>query len=140
MQIYAYNSSGFGNAVFAYLSAILFTILFDAEIINIQSIDDIAYYQTNYKNIDDAEFIRIVEAKINENKTLIDCSQNYFLPGFYQHDNYYIRYKKEILEKVKQTNNIQRKYRDSQYYSHLHVNDEKQQQYNRHVRFNRFVR
>lgn len=100
MQIYAYNSSGFGNAVFSYLAAILFTILFDAEIINIQNKDDIAYYQTNYKNINDSEFIRIVEAKINENKTLIDCSQNYFLPGFYQHDNYYIKYKTEIIEYI----------------------------------------
>ena len=68
MQIYAYNSSGFGNAVFSHLSAILFTILFDAEIINIQNKDDIAYYKTNYRRIDDAEFIKIVEAKINENK------------------------------------------------------------------------
>ena len=100
MQIYAYNSSGFGNAVFSYLAAILFTVLFDAEIISIENKDDIKCHCSNFRRIEDAEFIQIVEAKINENKTLIDCSQNYYLPGYYQHDNYYIKYKKEIIEYI----------------------------------------
>jgi hypothetical protein len=101
MQIYAYNSGGFGNAVFSYLSSILFTILFDAEIINMQTKTDILDYKSKVINITDSEFIRIIEAKLNHDQTLIDCTQNYFLPGFYQHDKYYIQYKKEIIEYIK---------------------------------------
>jgi len=100
MKIYSYNGSGFGNAVFSQYAAILFAILFDAEIVNIEDKSNIQVYYDTYIHIDDAYFMNIVNAKIERDETIIDINKNYFLIGYYQHDSYYVKYKKEIIEYV----------------------------------------
>jgi hypothetical protein len=100
MKIYSYNGSGFGNAVFSQYAAILFAILFDAEIVNIEDKSKIQEYYDTYTHVDDAYFMDIVNAKIERNETIIDINQNYFLIGYYQHDSYFVKYKKEIIEYI----------------------------------------
>jgi hypothetical protein len=100
MLIYSYNSSGFGNAVFSQYAAILFAILFNGEIVNIEDKAKIEEYRNCFIHVDDAYFMQIIDAKINNNETIIDVNLNYFLIGYYQHDSYYVRYKKEIIEYI----------------------------------------
>ena len=42
-------------------------------------------------------FINIINTKINKNETIIDTNKNYFLSGYYQHDNFYTLYKNQII-------------------------------------------
>ena len=98
MKVFASNHGGFGNVVFNQFAAILFTILFDAENISIDKKEEQEYYINNFNHVDDAFFLQIINAKINNNETIIDTSKNYVLVGYYQHDTIYTRYKKEIIE------------------------------------------
>ena len=101
MLIYAYNQgAGFGNVVFAQFAAILFAILFDGKIVNILDINKIPIFKTTCIEINDLLFIDIINAKINNNKTIIDINKNYYLSGYYQHDLYYVKYKKEIIQYI----------------------------------------
>lgn len=100
MKIYSYNGSGFGNAVFSQYAAILFAILFDAEIVNIEDKSKIQEYYDTYIHVDDAYFMNIVNAKIERDETIIDINRNYFLIGYYQHDSYFVKYKREIIEYI----------------------------------------
>jgi hypothetical protein len=97
MLVYSFNGAGFGNAVFSQYSAILFTILFDAEIVDIKDRSEIDEFRNTAIDVDDAYFMNIVNAKIDRNETIIDLEKNYFLIGYYQHDHYYVKYKKEII-------------------------------------------
>jgi hypothetical protein len=98
MLIYAFNDGGFGNAVFSQYAAILLAILFNGELVNITEKHKIKSFEQTFNCIDDAKFMDIVNEKINNNNTIIDINQNYFLVGYYQHDHYYVKYKKEIIE------------------------------------------
>ena len=100
MQIYASNKGGFGNVVFSQFAAILFTILFDAEIVTIHNIDEQEYYLQNFKHIDDDYFLRIINERINNENTIIDLSEKYVLVGLYQHDQIYVKYKSEIMKYI----------------------------------------
>lgn len=100
MFIYSYNGGGFGNAVFSELAAILFAILFNGEVVNISEKKEIENFRQKCIDVDDAYFMKIVNAKIDENQVIIDTTQNYFLVGYYQHDTYYIKYKNEILNYI----------------------------------------
>ena len=97
MLVYAFNGAGFGNAVFSKYSAILLTILFGAEIVDVKNGSEIQEFRNTAIDVDDAYFMNIVNAKIDRNETIIDLDKNYFLVGYYQHDHYYVKYKKEII-------------------------------------------
>lgn len=79
MLIYAYNQgAGFGNVAFGQLGAILFATLFDGELINITDQADIARFREICVEVDDAKFLDIINAKLNNNQTIIDPKKNYF--------------------------------------------------------------
>ena len=102
MLIYAYNQgAGFGNVVFAQLAAILFAILFDGELINITDQADIARFREICVEVDDAKFLDIINAKLNNNQTIIDPNKNYFLTGYYQHDECFAPYKQQIIDYIR---------------------------------------
>jgi hypothetical protein len=101
MLIYAYNQgAGFGNVVFSQFAAILFAILFHGELINIEDTSHILDFKNNSIEIDDDVFINIINSKINKNEIMIDTNKNYFLSGYYQHDNFYTLYKNQIIEYI----------------------------------------
>jgi len=100
MQIYASNKGGFGNVVFTHFAAILFTILFDAEMVHINAIEEQEYYMQNFKHINDEHFLQIINERINNQNTIIDLSEKYVLVGLYQHDTIYLKYKTEIIKYI----------------------------------------
>jgi hypothetical protein len=102
MLIYAYNQgAGFGNVAFGQLGAILFAILFDGELINITDQADIARFREICVEVDDAKFLDIINAKLNNNQTIIDPKKNYFLTGYYQHDECFAPYKQQIIDYIR---------------------------------------
>lgn len=100
MLIYTYNGGGFGNAVFGEYAAILFAILFNGEVVNITEKKEIENFRNDCIHVDDAYYMLIVNAKIDNNEVIIDTTKNYFLVGYYQHDTYYVKYKKEIVNYI----------------------------------------
>ena len=102
MLIYAYNQgAGFGNVAFGQLGAILFAILFDGELINITDQVDIARFREICVEVDDDKFLEIINAKLTNNETIIDTKKNYFLTGYYQHDECFSRYKQQIIDYIR---------------------------------------
>lgn len=102
MLIYAYNQgAGFGNVAFGQLGAILFAILFDGELINITDLNDIARFKEICVEVDDEKFLEIINAKLNNNQTIIDTNKNYFLKGYYQHDECFALYKQQIIDYIR---------------------------------------
>jgi hypothetical protein len=108
MLIYAYNQgAGFGNVAFGQLGAILFAILFDGELINITDQADIARFREICVEVDDEKFLEIINAKLNNNETILDPNKNYFLTGYYQHDKCFALYKQQIIKYIRRnTDNI----------------------------------
>ena len=107
MLLYSYNQGGgFGNVVFSQFAAILFAILFNGNIINIDKMDKIIEFKNKSIEINDDMFIHIINNKLNNNINIIDIKKNYFLCGYFQHDTVYNLYKKEIISYIQNNPNI----------------------------------
>ena len=78
-----------GNAVFRYMACAIICIKYGAEYTTLK----------NYSNaiINDINFIKIIE-HIDKNININLSDLNYLLNDFYQHDNIYLKYKKEIID------------------------------------------
>jgi hypothetical protein len=90
MKVYDNIRGRLGNAVFRYFATTLFRILYNAD-------RTYNHYECN-KIISDDEFIKWSNYILNTNIIPdIDLNSNYMFDGYYQHDNIYIKYKKEII-------------------------------------------
>ena len=77
-----------GNAIFRYLACSLFCIKYNLEYKN---------KGTHNYVINDKLFINWINSD-KENKKLRFKKTNFLFNGYYQHDDIYIKYKKELLE------------------------------------------
>ena len=101
MFVYAYNSGGFGNAIFSQLASILFMEFFGFTRKQIDNPNDIHSFASECINVNDEYFIQIMDAYIYHNNNILDSSKHHFLKGYYQHDHYFIKYKDILLKYLK---------------------------------------
>ena len=83
-----------GNAIFRYIASTLFCIIYKAE-----RIDSIEFeYSENTQVITDDFFLLWYNRLIKQELTDIPLNHTYFFDGYYQHDQIYKTYKKEIIQ------------------------------------------
>jgi len=97
MKVYDYRLGRLGNALFRYFASTLFIILYKSE----------RTYNKSECNatFGDAEFINWMGYILDNKYPVIDKFYNFSFYGFYQHDMIFRKFKKELIEHMKNNPN-----------------------------------
>ena len=89
MKVYDFKLGRLGNAIFRYLASTLFRIIYKA---------DRTYYEEEITQCFNDNYFKNWMGLVLKNEIPnIDNNQNYGFYGYYQHDEIYIKYKKELI-------------------------------------------
>jgi hypothetical protein len=89
MKVYDCKLGRLGNAIFRYFASTLFRIIYNANRTYNQNECDAM--------MSDTDFINWSNMVLNNDKPNIDLNKNFMFYGYYQHDNIYNKYKKELI-------------------------------------------
>ena len=100
IKIYGTNQGGFANCIFNKMAQIVLCILFDnIEIVKLVNQEEINHYIKNSHKINDSYFLEIIKAKTEKNENILD-KKEYYLNGFHQYDDLYVKYKPKIIDYI----------------------------------------
>ena len=97
MRVLSIPIGRLGNTIFRYLASVVFSIVYNAKIINHT---DVLPTEPYLKMTDDA-FIQWMKSHLTGGNLGMDMSITYGFFGFFQHDAIYLKYRQQIIDYIR---------------------------------------